>query len=401
MTVLWSTDPAAAETYHYAIGGQVHAADGAHAVWRALTTTPGEPLVVAGPEIDLLAVCELAERLRVELPEAGVLLLRRRLDISVLAQALRAGIREVVVADDLSALSVACGRSLEVSRRMVSSTAGPQSRQGTIVTVFAAKGGCGKTTIATNLSAYLASLGQRVLIVDLDLAFGDVAISLQLDPEHSAADLIAMSGHLDQAGIASVVTRHASGLEAICAPSSPADADRVPATTTSELLQVARRSYDYVIVDTPPAFTEHTLAAFDVSDIAIMLATPDIPAVKNLRLALNTLDLLGHPQESRVVVLNRADAKVGLHVPDVVKAIRAPVATSLPSSPAVPASVNRGVALVLDEPKHEFSTALRALAEQHVVTRTPVPPLDAPAAIDQQPLPRRRDLRQRRRKVLR
>jgi len=395
MTILWSTDPSAAQTYHYAIGGQILTADSAQAVWRELATQ--ELLVVAGPDVDLQAACELAERVRVERPEAGLLLLRRRLEVPVLAQALRSGIREVLVADDLSALSLACTRSLEISRRMAGAGMA-QDRTGTIVTVFAAKGGCGKTTIATNLSAHLASLGKRVLVVDLDLAFGDVAISLQLDPEHSAADLIAMTGHLDAHGLASVVTRHDSGLEAVCAPSSPADADRISGATISELLQVARRVYDYVVVDTPPAFTEHTLAAFDIGDIAILLATPDIPAVKNLRLALNTLDLLGHPQDSRVVVLNRADAKVGLHLPDVVKAIRARIAASLPSSSAVPASINRGVPIVLDEPKHEFSTALRSLAEHHVLTRTPIAPVGPHPELEI-PMPRRRDLRKRRRQV--
>jgi pilus assembly protein CpaE len=175
-----------------------------------------------------------------------------------------------------------------------------------------------------------------------------------------------MSGHIDVSGIQSVVTHHESGLDAICAPAEPSDADRISGATVAEVLRVAKRHYDYVVIDTPPAFTEHVLAAFDNSNIIVLIATLDIPAVKNLRLTLDTLDLLGNPRESRVVVLNRSDAKVGLRAEDVVTAIRQDIAVMVPSSSAVPASVNRGVPIVLDEPRHAVSTAIRELADRYL-----------------------------------
>jgi pilus assembly protein CpaE len=180
-------------------------------------------------------------------------------------------------------------------------------------------------------------------------------------------DVVAMSGHLDDQGLASVVTKHsASGLDAVCAPAEPGEADRILGPTVGEVLRIAKRAYDFVIIDTPPAFTEHVLAAFDVSDQIVLLATLDIPALKNLRLTLDTLDLLGSPPESRVVVLNRSDAKVGLRPDDVVTSIKQDIAVMVPSSVDVPASVNRGVAILLDEPKHPVSIALRQLVDQYI-----------------------------------
>ena len=134
-----------------------------------------------------------------------------------------------------------------------------------------------------------------------------------------------------------------------------------------ELIRVARRSYDYVILDTPPAFSEQVLVALDLCDVLVLLATLDIPAVKNLRLTLDTLDQLGHPREGRILILNRSDAKVGLNIEDVVVAIRQPIAAMIPSSVHVPASVNRGVAIVLDEPRHPVSQALRAIADTYIL----------------------------------
>jgi pilus assembly protein CpaE len=367
MTILWDSDPAAAENYHFAVGDHIEVVEAGQSVMRGLGANVAELVVIVGPEVDMLAACGLAEQVRNERPEVSVILLRRRLEVAVLAQALRAGFREVVASDDLTSLSEACRRSLEISHHLAGISGLTAIHDGKVVVVFNAKGGCGKTTIATNLGTYLASTGARVLLVDLDLAFGDVAISLQLRPVATVGDLVAMSGHIDEQGLASVVTRHSSGLDTVCAPSRPGEADRIPGALVSELLRVARLTYEYVIIDTPPAFSEHVLATFDMCDTAVLLATLDIPAVKNLRLTLDTLDLLGYPREARIVILNRSDAKVGLTAEDVVAVIKQPIAAMIPSSLHVPASVNRGVPIVLDEPKHPVSLAMRAFADRYIL----------------------------------
>ncbi len=366
MTILWDNEIGAAERYAFAIGVGVSTVENASSAARTLAADPDEQLIVIGPDVDLDGACALIETSRVERPEAGVILLRRRLDVSVLGQALRAGAREVVAADELANLADACRRSLELTDRLRGHNGSAGDTNGRIVTVFSAKGGVGKTTFSTNLGAYLAASGHRTLVIDLDLAFGDVGISLQLLPTQTMEDVVAMTGHLDEQGLRSVVTSHPSGLDVLCAPSGPGGADRIPGATVSEVLRVARRHYEFVIIDTPPAFTDHVLAAFDLSDILVLIATLDIPALKNLRLTLDTLDLLGNPRDSRVVVLNRSDAKVGLRSEDVVTSIKQDIAIMVPGSVDVPASVNRGVVIVLDDPRHPVSVAIKELADRHI-----------------------------------
>ncbi len=116
-----------------------------------------------------------------------MILLRHRLDVNALAQALRSGVREVVQADDLPALADAVRRSAALTVQLSGHNTAVAGREGKIVTIFSAKGGVGKTTLSTNLAAYLASTGARTLLVDLDLMFGDVAISLQLTPAQLGA----------------------------------------------------------------------------------------------------------------------------------------------------------------------------------------------------------------------
>jgi len=396
MTILWDTDPAALETYRSAVGAEAQQVETEQLVTRTLAANERELLVVVGPDIDIQSACDLAAQVRLERPGVGVVLLRRRPEVSILAQALRSGIREVVPAEDPTALATACCRSLDLSIALAGAGNGAGTRNGRVVTVFSAKGGVGKTTIATNLGVYLATTGNRVLLVDLDLAFGDVAISLQLTPTRSASDLIAMSSDLDAEGLASAVTRHHSGLDTLCAPDSPADADQIPAATTAQLLHVARGMYDFVVVDTPPVFTEHVLATFDVTDVSILIATMDIPAVKNLRLVLDTMDQLGYPRDSRVVVLNRSDVKVGLKAADIVAVTQQPIAVCIPNSLDVPASINRGVAIVVDQPDHPVSVALRALADGHVRPDRATA-ATTPMAKEQPPPATRRDLRLARR----
>lgn len=366
MTILWDVDPTALETYHLAAADRVQVVGTEHSVTEALAADGREVLVVVGPDIDIQAACDLAAQLRLERAGVGVVLLRRQPDVRVLAQALRHGIREVVGADDPTALAGACRRSMELSSALAGAGVGQEPAPGRVVTVFSAKGGVGKTTIATNLGVYLASTGSRVLLVDLDLAFGDVAVSLQLAPTRSATDLIAMTGHLDAQGLASAVTRHDSGLDTLCAPDAPADADLIPVAMTTQLLRVARGMYDFVIVDTPPAFNEHVLATFDQTDVSILIATMDVSAVKNLRMTLDTMDQLGYAEQSRVIVLNRSDVRAGLKVADVAAVTLMPIAVCIPDSLAVPASINRGVAIVVDAPEHPVSVALRALADGQV-----------------------------------
>ena len=370
MNILWDADATALERYRFALGGDTQALDSAAVVARALHENAGIQQVIIGPEVSLDQACELAEAARLDRPELGVILLRHRVDVTALSQALRSGVREVVVADDHSALVEALRRSADLTARLIGHAGGVAVTEGKVVTVFSAKGGVGKTTLSTNLGTYLASTGVKTLLLDLDLAFGDVAISLQLVPSKSIYDAVAMSGSIDAQAIEALVTKHeSSGCDVICAPNDPGDADRIPVNTITEVIKVARGLYDYVIVDTPPSFTEHVLAACDLSDALVLIATLDIPAVKNLKVAIDTLDMIGSPKDARVIVLNRADAKVGLRPDDVVTAIKAPIAVNIPNSLSVPASVNRGVPIVLDDPRGPVAVALRELADVHIRQR--------------------------------
>ena len=390
MTVIVDLDPTAAETLRTALGDDAQVLASVDALRHHLDANPAEDVVVLGSTVDLHTALGIAENMRLSRPSLGVVLVRRRIDTSILAEALRAGVREVVEERDLPALGVAVRRTHQLSRSMrrssLAAAAEESAPHGRVVTVFSAKGGCGKTTLATNLAAVLADRGRRqVCLLDLDLAFGDVAIALQLFPVHTIADAIPLGETLDAEGVRSLLTPHSPGLTTLVAPVEPGTASSIPAELITKILTILRESFDYVVIDTPPAFDDQVLAAFDQSDIIANLATLDIPAIKNLKLTLETLDLLNFPRDRWQILLNRADSKVGLSVHEVEKSLGATIAVQIPSSRDVPAATNRGVPIVLDQPRHPVSLAIRRFAEEYVLT-----PGSVDAAI---PAPLRHDRR--------
>jgi Flp pilus assembly CpaE family ATPase len=350
------------------IDGEVRKADNLGAAAKLLDSDPNETLVVIGPRTTTGDALAFSAALRLVRPAVGVILARRDVDVMLLTQALQSGVREVVPAGDHAALAAACRRSYEVSRRMLAPPPDNEGAPGQIVTVFAAKGGCGKTTLAINLGVALARQARgHVCVVDLDLSFGDVAISVQLDPLRTIVDALPMEGHLDVSGAASLLTPYQPGLDMLLAPVTPGDAEKVPPRMVGELLAVLRTMYDFVVVDTPAQFSEHVLTAMDVSSQLVLLTTPDVPALKNLRVTLDMLDLLSYPRQIRSVVLNRSDSKVGLSLEHVERVVRSPIAVHIPSSRAVPVSVNKGVPITLDSPSHPVSQAVMRLAQQRLI----------------------------------
>ena len=372
MTAIVEFDPLAAESIKGALGPDSSVLPGLDALKAHLDVNVFEDCVVLGPSVDQQDVFLLAEDMRVTRPSLGVVMIRRRIDTAVLSDALRAGVREVIQERDLSGLATAVRRQREIAVRLresIDTGDGPHigQRHGRVVTVFSAKGGCGKTTLSTNLASAIADSGKgTVALVDLDLAFGDVAIALQLFPTHTIADAVPIGEDLDGPALASLMTPHRSGLQALVAPMEPSAGDSIDVATITRVIDLLREDYDYVVIDTPPALDDNVLAAFDRSDVVALLATLDIPALKNLKLTLETLDLIGYPRERLRIVLNRSDSKVGLALPEVEKTLKAPIVSQIPSSRDVPASTNRGVAIVSDDPKSPVSQAIVAFLEEYV-----------------------------------
>lgn len=242
----------------------------------------------------------------------------------------------------------------------MSDGAGPAHR---IITILSPKGGAGKTTVGTNLAVALAARHPRkVVLVDLDLQFGDVASVMRLQPTATIAD-IARKWPVDSANLKLALTSHQSGMYTLCAPLTPAEADDVTADHVSGVLQILQRSFQYVIVDTDPGLSERVLSALDVCTDLVMVCATEIPSIQGLSKALQALDVIGLTEPNRHFLLNRADAKVGVEFEDIERMVGAPIDIRVPSSIEMVKATNGGVPMMLSKTNDSIVKAFERLAD--------------------------------------
>ena len=237
--------------------------------------------------------------------------------------------------------------------------------QGRIITVASPKGGVGKTTVASNLAVALAMQEpESTVIVDLDLQFGDVGSALNLTPEYSVVEAVAAANSGDALATKSLLARHSTGLYAVVGAETPAAVDGISSSDVAALLSILKASFKYVVVDTAPGMTDHTLSAFDLTDDLVLVTSLDVPGVRGLRIELNTLKQLGLMFDGRHLVLNFNDPKRGLTVGDVEATVGVKVDVAIPQSAAVPLSVNQGIPLLQSGSKDPAARQLRMVVER-------------------------------------
>jgi MinD-like ATPase involved in chromosome partitioning or flagellar assembly len=339
-----------ADTLARSLGGPVRVLPDVATVLWSLRTAQDETLVVLGPDVPAPQVLRFTAQVRDGRPKTVVVLLRPEVNRLDRELARRGGIDAILPAGDLDAVGTSCRQFL---------AALSAQRRGRVVTVFGGKGGCGTTTIAVNLAIALADrTTDRVCLVDLDLRAGDVAVTLGLEPLRTLAS--AAAGDPDD--VAALVTPLRHRLDCALAPVHPGEAERIEADGVEATLSALARHYDVVVVDTPATFTGPVMTALDRSEHHVLVTTPERPALQSLRRTLDTLDLLGHRRDTRSVVFNRSDSRVGITAEDVERTLHAPIAAHVPSSRDVAASINSCLPLMVTSPDHPVSSAIRQFA---------------------------------------
>jgi pilus assembly protein CpaE len=339
---------------------------------------PGVEVVCIGPDLPPETALAFAEAFDRDRPDLCIVLVAEA-SAGIWEGALRVGVRDVVsptIDDD--GLSAALQRALAVAERRGATLRAVSQPTGAhpvrVITVLSPKGGTGKTTVATNLAVGLARRDPgRVVLVDLDLQFGDVGAALGLHPEQSMADVTRAPSNLDATMLKVFLTAHDSGLFALCAPDDPAEADDITAAHAGAAIDLLTSEFRFVVIDTAAGIEEQVLNAVERSTDLVFVGSTDVASVRSVRKELDLLDRLQLTSARRHLVLNRSDARVRMERRDIEAFLGMAVDVAVPSSRLVPQSTNEGVVVIDRDGKAPVSRSLLDLAARFLPQPAPSP----------------------------
>ncbi len=298
-------------------------------------------------------------------PSIGVLVLVEERTSEGVVSMLRAGARDVLALDCTDdelreSLDDVLALVAERQRSLNERGSGPPRR---VVVMAGPKGGSGKTTLSTNLATGAAKrYPGNVLLIDLDIQFGDVPAALGMEPEHSIADAVAV-GVNARTALKVFLTVHESGLTFLAAPKSLSEASDLSEDAIKRTVAALIEEFPLVIIDTAAGIDEAALVAMEFATDLLLVSTPDVSAIRAVKKQLDALDSIGMNAPRRHLVVNRSDSRVGLGVDEIEETIGLQAEFTIPGSRQFPMSTNEGIPLVIGERRDKALKSLNELVD--------------------------------------
>jgi pilus assembly protein CpaE len=235
--------------------------------------------------------------------------------------------------------------------------------RGTVITVFGAKGGIGKTTISTNLAtALVRATGSTVALVDMDTRFGDVAIMMDVAVEQSIADLARRVDDLDRDQVRDYLVRHHSGAMILPAPLHPTEWRNLMPQHIEKIIGLLGQSFDYVVIDTPGTFNEIIAVTLEQASMVLLVTSMDIASIKDTALALEMLRAASISEDKVKLTINHCTSANSLREEDVQRVLEYDVFWRVPHDLSVASSTQLGQPIVLTKPYARVSRSITDMA---------------------------------------
>ncbi|MBF6599665.1 MAG: P-loop NTPase [Dehalococcoidia bacterium] len=294
-------------------------------------------------------------------------------DASSVRRAMVAGARDYIIKplkpEDLSRAVYGVLEQEERKRLRADNQGQETVARGTVVTIFGAKGGIGKTTISTNLATTLAKItGANVCLLDMDTRFGDVAIMMDIAVEASIADVARHMDTLDRDKIRDYLVKHHSGVSILPAPLHPTEWRNLTPQHIEKIVELLAQTHDYVVIDTPGTFNELIATTLELANLILLVTSMDIASIKDTALALEMLRAAGVSEDKVKLLINHSTAANSLREEDVSRVLEYDVFWRIPHDLAVSSSTQLGQPIVIAKPYARVSRAIIELA--HTLTGT-------------------------------
>ncbi len=309
------------------------------------------------------------EALQQQLPDTPVLVYASTADSQLMRQAMRAGARDLLekpLREEELRDAIHTVLSQEEQRQLARWSDGQSATaRGSVFTVAGAKGGIGKTTLATNLAVAIRRLtGQEVVLVDGDAQFGDVAVMLDMGVERSVADLARDEGAIDRHTVKGYLQQHPLGINVLAAGSEPDDWRAVQPEHIPTLARALSETHEYVIIDTPGVMSETVAASLNEAAIVFLVTSLDVSSIKDTTTALRILRSWAMPQHRIRLVINDSSRAPAVSATDVQRACDVDASLIIPHDGNVGVSLQTGAPIVDSQPKSRYARAIMQLAQQ-------------------------------------
>jgi pilus assembly protein CpaE len=348
------------------------ARDGQEAAQMALQMRPDVLLVKE--DLNVMDALRVSELVNLGAPEVKTVIVGAAPSQAMFNKAMRSGVRgfleEPFRSDDLMSL-IADLVALEDNRSVQDfQTISDPSKAPRVIVVTGAKGGIGKSTIATNLAVGLAKqTGDKVVIVDLYTQYGDVPTMLNIMPKRTIVDLVPMIDDLDIQLIEDHMVEHSSGVKALIGSVDPVELEAIPVPAIEAILNLLRLHYRFVVIDMPPFLHATHLYVLSYCSTLLLVANLfDVTTVSDAKKFFQTVEGKYVPKEKIHLVLNRSSKFNRLVASDVIKALDHPVAAEIPNDSRLVYAVNEGVPIVIGRPNSPVAQSIRQLADAIVAS---------------------------------
>ena len=333
---------------------------------------PPDVFLVAVEEPVALAL-QTIESLADAVPNAPTVVYSALADAQSVRRAMVAGARDYIIKplkpEDLSRAVYGVLEQEERKRLRADGQTFETAARGTVITIFGAKGGIGKTTISTNLATTLAKItGASVCLVDMDTRFGDVAIMMDIAVETSIADLARRIDELDRDTIREALVKHHSGVNILPAPLHPTEWRNMTPQHIEKIVDLLAQTHDYVVIDTPGTFNELIATTLELANLILLVTSMDIASIKDTALALEMLRAAAVSEDKVKLTINHSTAANSLREEDVSRVLEYEVFWRIPHDLSVASSTQLGQPIVIAKPYARVSRSIIDLA--HALTGT-------------------------------
>lgn len=318
--------------------------------------------ICEGGNVDIERISKILDRF----PQVTIFATCEDTSSDTILRAMRAGAAEYLL-KPISENDLAS--ALQKLGRLWITKPAPEAATGSILTVFSPKGGVGVTTIAINLATNIFKITNKpTILVDLDLASGDVTTFLNLNPAYTISDVTINITRLDESFLKGVITKHDSGIFILSEPHKVEEGISISGADLRKVLVLLKTMFSYIVIDTESVLDERTTTTLEMSDMILLTFIMSLPGLKNIQKYLDYLSKMGYKDRVRLLV-NRYVKKGDIKIEDAVKVLKFPVFWTIPNDyDDAMECLNKGVPASMGAPRSQLNLSVKDLA-QTIVSR--------------------------------